>query len=177
MKDTVTKGGSQRTFTSIRQQDARNRRKRFFAAFLVYTPIMFASFWLFSSISSCGAPTTTPLPTAESSSTPLQQEYAALIDRAASELQGNSPDRDYEVNYLNKRLNKHGVTAERVNPRNPEHQRRYRRHFLGDLNPRMEMTPWQIHKVHYSPSNGTLFNKDCPYCQKNLVDQVPYLGL
>ena len=157
MKDTVIKGDVQQTLTSIRRQDTRKQRKRFLAAFLVYTPLLVGSFWLFSSITSCGAPNTTLLPTAGSTSTPLQQELVALMDRAASNLQGNTPDRDYEVNYLNKRLNMHGVTVLRVNPSNPEHQRRYRRHLIGNLNPRMEMTPWQI--------------------QKDLVDPVPHLGL
>ena len=36
---------------------------------------------------------------------------------------------DYEINVLNGLLNTHGITAFRIDPKDPEHQRRYRRHL------------------------------------------------
>jgi len=38
---------------------------------------------------------------------------------------------DYEVEHLSSMLNKHGITVFRIDPTNPEHQRRYRRHLEG----------------------------------------------
>jgi len=77
-----------------------------------------------------------------------------------------------EVWGLREKLNPYGISVFRVDPNNAEHQRRYKRHLLGNLNPRMEMTEWQIHKVHTMPTNGTLFNRDCPYCETELLETL-----
>jgi len=45
-----------------------------------------------------------------------------------------NPERDYEVEHLSSMLSKHGITVFRIDPNNPEHQRRYKRHLSGDLN-------------------------------------------
>lgn len=186
MNSKVTKRDVRKTLDTLQAKDA-SRRKTFLAALVVYVPIMLGATWLFSSVVSCGScePTFTPPPPVvypvETSPSLLQQEWDEIYPGDAiphpPRDYGYDPSRDYEVEYLNEQLNKHGVTAERVNPLNLEHQRRYRRHFLGDLNPRMEMTPWQTHKVHSSPSSGTLFDENCSFCEDLMLDILLDIGI
>jgi len=79
---------------------------------------------------------------------------------------------DMEVWGLREKLEPHGITVFRVDPNNVEHQRRYQRHLLGNLNPRMEMTDWQIHKAHSYPVNGTMYDESCPHCRKEMVEYI-----
>ncbi len=34
------------------------------------------------------------------------------------------------------------------------------------------MTDWEIHKAHSLPTNGTLFNDDCPFCAERVLAQL-----
>ncbi len=79
---------------------------------------------------------------------------------------------DMEVWGLREKLKPYGITVFRIDPNNAEHQRRYKRHLSGNLNPRMEMTDWQIHKVHSFPANGTMYDDDCPYCKKQVLNII-----
>ena len=62
-----------------------------------------------------------------------EEEWRDVYDKVelphATRDYGYNPNRDYEVDYLNGLLNEHGISVFRINPNNPEHQRRYRRHL------------------------------------------------
>ena len=65
-----------------------------------------------------------------------------------------------DIDFINQQLEGTGVTAFVVDKNNLEHQRRYRRHLSGNLNP-PPLSGWDKHRRHFSKKiNPT----GCQYC-------------
>jgi len=80
-----------------------------------------------------------------------------------------NPSVDMEVWGIREQLEPHGMSVMRVNPDNPEHQRRYRRHLLGSTNPSMEITEYQIHEKH---STHGSYGSECVWCRKEILNSM-----
>ena len=76
---------------------------------------------------------------------------------------------DVEVMRLREQLEPHGMSVIRVNPDNPEHQRRYRRHLLGNTNPSMEITDYQRHEKHATQGS---YGTNCTWCRKEILNSM-----
>ena len=119
----ITKGDARAFYTKMKREE----RKKMAANVLLLLPVIGILFWL------AGCSSQQPETVMEKLPNKLQQEW----DKVYSDYEmphpprsyGYDASRDYEVDYLNGLLNEHGITVFRINPDNPEHQRRYRRHL------------------------------------------------
>ena len=97
---------------------------------MLLLPFLGILFWM----ASCSNQTKTVVEQPTSSDS-LHQAWDEIYKDVSVPRHRYNPKRDYEVEHLNTALYEYGITAFRINPNNPEHQRRYKRHLSGNLNP------------------------------------------
>ena len=120
----ITKGEARAYYGKLR----RATRMKTMANLLLLLPVVGIIIWL----ASCATQTKT-VTEQPTSSNSLHQEWDELYEGIYSphppRYYGYNPEKDYEVEYLNGVFNEHGISVFRIDPNNPEHQRRYRRHL------------------------------------------------
>ena len=120
----ITKREARAYYGKIRREE----RKKVLANFLLLLPVAGIIFWLASCSNQTKTVTEQP-----ASRDLLHQEWDEIYEGVSAphppRYYGYNKTMDYEVEYLNGLLNEHGITVFRIEPNNPEHQRRYRRHL------------------------------------------------
>ena len=138
----------------ITHNRAKKRTIQALAVATVYLPIIALGAWCFSLVS-CNTPEANP-------QTKWNNYYENLDTSIDTSV-------DMEVMELREQLEPHGMSVIRVNPNNPEHQRRYRRHLLGSENPSMEITDYQRHETH---SIHGSYGNECTWCRKEILNSM-----
>jgi hypothetical protein len=100
----------------IKSDRVRKRKLQALAVATVYLPIITLGAWCFSLIG-CNTTETDP----QTKWNKYYENIDTSIDTSV----------DVEVMELREKLEPHGISVIRVNPNNPEHQRRYQRHLIG----------------------------------------------
>jgi len=179
---------------------AKNKKQKTLASAIVYLPILALGAWAFS-LGGCSLqerkgegqgelyeckPQVTIISNTEvkhSDELPLVTEWNEIYDTLDTTIDESV---DMEVWGLREKLNPHGITVFRVDPYNPQHRKRYERHLMAYpkkdpskkiMYQQYRLTDWQTHKAHVMPSNGTLYDDDCPYCSDKTLERLRSLGI
>ena len=120
----ITKGQAKMYYKKIKREE----RMKMLVNILLFIPFIALIFW----VAGC----TTPQPDAQAKWDAIYEDMEPYVHETRH--YGYVPADD-EVLSLRSELNEHGISVFRVDPNNPEHQRRYKRHLSGNLNPTYAM--------------------------------------
>ena len=120
----ITKGQARMYYNKIKREE----RMKVVVNIMLFTPFLLLLFWL--------AGCTTSQPDAQTKWDAIYEDVKPHVHEPRH--YGYVPADD-EVLDLRSELNEYGISVFRVDPNNPEHQRRYKRHLSGNLNPTYAM--------------------------------------